>query len=122
MKLPVLMASYSSAFTPALRLHLLALTDCFLFRRSTRIVDMENREKAEKIMQENRQKEQEAKAALQKQKEEEPKMKGTSVQKEESDSSMTTKKKKQPRVCMLSCCDFWQPIHWLVCFQVYISH
>ncbi|XP_076457207.1 uncharacterized protein LOC143291265 isoform X2 [Babylonia areolata] len=39
--------------------------------RSTRIVDLENREKAEKILQENRQKEQEAMAALQKQKEEE---------------------------------------------------
>ena len=44
---------------------------------------MENREKAEKIMQENRQKELEAKAALQKQKEgEETKTKGTATQKE----------------------------------------
>lgn len=39
-------------------------------RRSTRIVDMENREKAEKILQENRQKELEAKEAMQKKVEE----------------------------------------------------
>ncbi|KAL8578841.1 hypothetical protein ACOMHN_022134 [Nucella lapillus] len=68
-------------------------------RRSTRIVDLENREKAEKILQENRQKEQEAMAAMQKQNEEgeeEGKTEeGTAGSSKEADSSPAANKGKK---------------------------
>lgn len=66
-------------------------------RRSTRIVDMENREKAEKIIQENRRQEQEAKAALLKQQEEESKKTDVTQQPDQT-SPATENKTKQTKV------------------------
>ena len=71
-------------------------------RRSTRIVDLENREKAEKILQENRQKEQEAKAAMQKQKEDDAAKVEEEGSKDEDESASTPAVKqgnKQVKVC-----------------------